>query len=82
MKSEGRGGDFAKDNKGNIIIPDEVKKEQAEALIADQKSSLDNWIEYFISPDARYPDWLKYYAFRGILTIVLKIYMLEQKHLA
>lgn len=52
---------------GNIEITDEVKAQLAEVIVADQQSSLNNWIDYLTSPDATYPDWLKYYATRSIL---------------
>lgn len=52
---------------GDIEIPDETRNQLTEVIITDQKSSLDNWIDYLSSNDAAYPDWLKYYAFRNIL---------------
>ncbi len=48
---------------------DELKRQNTEAIIADQRSSLDNWLEYLTSDDAIYPDWLKYYAFRSVLSM-------------
>ncbi len=38
-----------------------------EETIDKQTESLDQWIDYLLSEDATYPDWLKYYAFRNIL---------------
>ncbi len=68
--NEGRGGDFEKDKQGKIIIPDQVREQLTEVLIDDQQSSLDNWIEYFTSPDAdMYPTWAKYWAFKGMLKL-------------
>ena len=52
---------------GDIEITDEVRRQSAEIIITDQKSSLDNWVDYLASPDATYPDWLKYWAIRNIL---------------
>ncbi|MBU2220080.1 hypothetical protein KJ665_02965, partial [Patescibacteria group bacterium] len=52
---------------GDIEITDEMREQLTEVIITDQKSTLDNWIEYLSSPDATYPDWLKYYAIRSIL---------------
>ncbi len=52
---------------GEIEISEEMRKQLTEVIITDQKSSLDNWIDYLSSNDAIYPDWLKYYAFRSIL---------------
>lgn len=54
---------------GDIEITDEMKEQLTEVVITDQKSSLDNWIDYFSSKDAIYPDWLKYYAFRSMLNL-------------
>ena len=52
---------------GDIEITAEVRRQAAEVIITDQKSSLDTWVDYLASPDATYPDWLKYYAMRSIL---------------
>jgi hypothetical protein len=52
---------------GDIEITEEMRKQLAEVIIADQESTLDNWIDYLASDDATYPDWLKYYAVRSIL---------------
>ena len=56
--------------RGNIEITPEIRKQAAEIIIADQRSSLDNWINYLTSEDAKfYPDWLKYWATRSVLGI-------------
>jgi hypothetical protein len=52
---------------GDIDITSEMREQLAEVIVADQESTLDNWIDYLASPDATYPDWLKYYAIRSIL---------------
>ena len=54
---------------GDIEISDEQKKQLAEVVIADQRSSLDLWTDYLASKDATYPDWLKYYAFRNVVAM-------------
>jgi len=54
---------------GDIEVTDEMREQLTEVVITDQKSSLDNWIDYLASDDATYPDWLKYYAFRSILSM-------------
>ena len=54
---------------GNIEIEEDQRNQLSEVIITDQKSSLDNWIDYLSSPDAMYPDWLKYYTFRSISQI-------------
>lgn len=51
---------------GDIEITDEMRTQNAEIIIADQESTLDNWIDYLSSDDATYPDWLKYFAIRSI----------------
>jgi hypothetical protein len=48
-------------------ITDELKQELAEPIIEDQTDSLDAWIDYLSSPDAKYPDELAYWAFRSML---------------
>jgi len=74
--SEGRGGDFAKDNDGKILIPDEAKEQAEQVLISDQEKSLDKWLDYLTSPDADvYPMWAKYWAF----TSMAKMGKLEKK---
>ncbi len=52
---------------GDITIPDDLRAELAETVITDQKNSLDSWVDYLGSPDAKYPDWLKYWAMRSML---------------
>lgn len=51
---------------GDIEITDEMRKQNAEIIIADQESTLDHWVDYLSSEDATYPDWLKYFAIRSI----------------
>ncbi len=52
---------------GDVKINQETRRQLTEVIITDQKSSLDNWVDYLASPDATYPDWLKYWAVRSIL---------------
>ncbi|KKT93241.1 MAG: hypothetical protein UW94_C0008G0041 [Parcubacteria group bacterium GW2011_GWA2_45_14] len=54
---------------GDIEITDEMREQLTEVIIADQESTLDNWVDYLVSDDATYPDWLKYYAFRSVLNM-------------
>lgn len=54
---------------GDVEITDELRKQLKEVIITDQKSTLDNWIDYLSSKDATYPDWLKYYAFRNVINL-------------
>lgn len=52
---------------GDIEVTPEARAQGTEVIIADQESSLDNWVDYLSSDDATYPLWLKYFAVRGIL---------------
>ena len=53
---------------GYLEYMGEIKKQEIEHIINEQKASLDSWIEYFASPDTEnYPTWYKYYAFQGML---------------
>lgn len=52
---------------GDIEISAEMREQLTEVIITDQESTLDAWIDYLTSPDAMYPDWLKYWAFRSVL---------------
>ncbi|MEK7089362.1 MAG: hypothetical protein AAB920_00925, partial [Patescibacteria group bacterium] len=54
---------------GDIEITEEMRERLSEVVVADQKSSLDTWVNYLSSPDAPYPDWLKYWATRSVLTM-------------
>jgi hypothetical protein len=47
-------------------ISDEVRERMMDVAIADQKTSLDAWIDYLSGPDAVYPAWFKYYAFTQV----------------
>ena len=48
---------------------EELKRQNTEAIVADQKSSLDKWIDYLSSSDAPYSDGLKYYTLRSVLSM-------------
>jgi hypothetical protein len=54
---------------GDVDITNEQKQQLAEVIITDQKSSLDTWVDYLSSSDATYPDWLKYYSVRSVLSM-------------
>lgn len=73
------------DTKGNerinYIFPEELRSQNIEVIIADQKSTMDNWLNYLSSHDAEaYPDWAKYWSFRSMLG--LSTYDKEKKHFA
>ena len=46
-----------------------ISEEAKEIIIKTQKESLDKWIDYLTSDDAKYPMWSKYWAFQGMLKI-------------
>ncbi|NTU73123.1 hypothetical protein HGB07_03040 [Candidatus Roizmanbacteria bacterium] len=48
---------------------EELKRQNIEAIVADQKSSMDKWIDYLSSSDALYPDALKYWTLRSVLSM-------------
>lgn len=54
---------------GNIEITSEMRDQLTEVIIADQRSSLDKWIDYFASPDSPYSDNLKYFTLRSVLNM-------------
>ncbi len=63
VRERGQGADL------DIIDWHELQEQNSEAIIADQKSSLDNWVDYLASPDATYPDWLKYWTLRNVVDL-------------
>ena len=55
---------------GYLEITPDIKYQYQQQIINDQKSSLDVWINYFLSKDADvYPFWAKYWAFQGMLKL-------------
>ena len=53
---------------GHVNINENQRELLEKEVIDNQKSSLDTWIDYFISEDAKfYPFWAKYWAFQGML---------------
>lgn len=51
-------------------LSEEEKVEQKRVIIEDQKKSIDRWIDYLTSEDAKfYPWWAKYWAFQGMLKV-------------
>ncbi|MBI2439199.1 MAG: hypothetical protein HYV45_01200 [Candidatus Moranbacteria bacterium] len=51
---------------GDIEISQEMREQMIDTAIADQRHSLDAWIDYLSSEDAVYPAWFKYYAWNQI----------------
>lgn len=54
---------------GTIEITDDFKQKKTEQIIGDQSRSLDKWLDYLSSPDATYPTWAKYWAFKAVVTM-------------
>lgn len=54
---------------GDIEIDPRAKAQLTEVIIADQTSSLDKWMDYLSSPDAPYPDALKYFTLRAVINM-------------
>ena len=54
---------------GDIDVTPEMRDQLTEVIIADQRSSLDKWIDYFASPDSPYSDSLKYFTLRSVLNM-------------
>ncbi len=52
---------------GKVEITEEFQQEKIKQIIADQKHSLDRWVDYLSSPDADYPMWAKYWAFTSMV---------------
>jgi len=54
---------------GDVVIPEQVRREMSEVISRDQERSLDSWIDYLSSTDAAYPMWFKYYTFRNVVKL-------------
>ena len=63
---------------GDIDISGEMRRQLAEVITADQRSTLDLWLDYFLSDDSKsFPMWAKYWAFTGM--VKLSVYD-KEKH--
>ena len=51
---------------GDIQITSELRQQLVEAVRADQKGSLDKWVEYLGGDDGSYPDWFKRYTWNSV----------------
>ena len=67
LKNQGIEKELLEDGKINYLFPDEMKEKELEVILANQKTSLNRWVDYLGSPDADYPVWAKYWAFTSIL---------------
>lgn len=54
---------------GDIEITPDIKRQLVEAAQADQRGSLDKWVEYLGGDDGSYPDWFKRYAWDSVLKL-------------
>ena len=55
---------------GHVNYSEEEKMLEKEKIIKEQKTSLDNWIDYFVSDDSKqYPIWFKYYVFNSVVKL-------------
>ncbi len=48
-------------------LPVYISDHDKEIIIENQKKTLESWINYLTDENARYPMWLKYWAFQGML---------------
>ncbi|MEG2351077.1 MAG: hypothetical protein RSB54_00140 [Bacilli bacterium] len=61
--------DLEKTQLSEVLNP-QLKKEQGQVIINNQKASLDVWLDYFLSEESSiYPFWVKYWAFQGMLQL-------------
>lgn len=64
IRERGQGADLEQ------VDFEELKRQNTEAVVADQKSSLDKWIDYLSCPDADpYSDAFKYFTLRSVLSM-------------
>jgi len=54
---------------GTVTITEEMQQAEAASIIADQRSTLDQWFDYLTSQDALYPLWTKYWALQGACSL-------------
>ncbi len=65
MRERGQGGDWERASEEQ---KEELRRQNSEGVLADQRSSLEQWVDEFASGDMDYiPRHLKYWVFRNIL---------------
>ncbi len=53
----------------NVEITSEMRERMIYTAIEEQKTSLENWMDYLTSDDAVYPPWFKYYSWTQIIKL-------------
>ena len=65
MRRRGEAADWAQASEKQR---EEIKRKTAEAVLTDQRASLEQWVDYFASPDSDHiPRNLKYWVMRSVL---------------
>ena len=54
---------------GDIEITKDKKAQMIESIQADQKASLNKWVEYLGGDDGSYPNWFKHYAWDSVIKL-------------
>lgn len=54
---------------GDVEITPDMKRQLIEAAQADQRGSLEKWVEYLGGDDGSYPDWFKRYTWGSVLKL-------------
>lgn len=54
---------------GDVDITDDFREQKTQQIITDQARSLDKWVDYLSSEDAKYPDWAKYWTVRSVVAM-------------
>lgn len=54
---------------GDVEITPDMKRQLIEAAQADQRGSLEKWVEYLGGDDGSYPDWFKRYTWDSVLNL-------------
>lgn len=54
---------------GDVEITPDMKRQLIEAAQADQRGSLEKWVEYLGGDDGSYPDWFKRYTWDSVLKL-------------
>lgn len=54
---------------GDIEVTPDMRRQLIEAAQADQRGSLDKWVEYLGGDDGSYPDWFKRYTWDSVLKL-------------